>query len=120
MTPEEKQIEIAEACGWTDCKIIGGLAWFGIPPNETNRDDNYRQIPDYFRDRNVIDQAIRSLSQAQQLVFADNLNNLLSAFWEDYYEVWYSPQGFSSGMLKLILATPEQMAEAFWSTIRYR
>jgi len=53
LTPEQKRIAIAEACGWTSLRVIQGDP-IGRPPNVK---DEYRFPPDYLNDLNAMDEA---------------------------------------------------------------
>ena len=55
MTPEEQQIAIAEACGWTKIGWNGVYQnWLGVSPSE-ERDKH--PIPDYLNDLNAMHEA---------------------------------------------------------------
>jgi len=59
--PEEINVAIAKACGWTDIRIIGNR-WFGVPPNVVNDSgDGYRLIPDYAGDLNKMHEVEKTL-----------------------------------------------------------
>lgn len=76
MSPEKQRIAIAEFCGWTGCKIIGGDRWFGIPSNQINLGDNYRLLPDYLNDLNAMHDAVTSALDKEKGHYNKYLNNL--------------------------------------------
>ena len=67
MTQQEKQIAIAQACGWRDChKSLAGFDdgdgitdcyVIGIPPNQKL----HRKLHDYFNDLNMMHEAEKIL-----------------------------------------------------------
>lgn len=78
MTNQELNIAIAEACGWTDIPIIGGM--YGQTP-----------IPDYCNDLNAMHEAEKTLTKDQQIDFSVQLGRLVTthlpasrAAWMDY------------------------------------
>ena len=76
MTPEQMRIKIAEACGWTDCKIIGNTRQFGIPPCNVNAGDNYRLLPDYLNDLNACHEMEKMLNEDQREIYAQILTGM--------------------------------------------
>ncbi len=57
MSPEQKRIQIAEACGWKpgeNKKWVDGQG-FGIPPG--GEDWHWEQLPNYFSDLNAMHDA---------------------------------------------------------------
>lgn len=73
MKPEQQRIKLAEWRGWTDCRIIGSSRWFGIPPGQINKGDNYRLIPDYPLDLNAVHELRGKLPMTRQEQCAKNL-----------------------------------------------
>lgn len=57
MTPEEKRIAIAEACGWRFIRKEGSYftrGIHGIPPHQEACERNEKPLPDYFNDLNPV------------------------------------------------------------------
>jgi hypothetical protein len=100
MTKEEINIAIAEACGWTDTKIVnyGGKLMYG-----------QIEVPDYCNDLNAMHEAEKVLTIKQKQRYATALSNDLSdsAPTDSCHTVWSDT----------IHATALQRAEAFLKTI---
>ncbi len=75
MTPEQKRIKIAEACGWKnirelddlypDGSVACGVWWQGENPNGQDGD----LIPDYFNDLNAMHEAEKVLTDGQSATY---------------------------------------------------
>jgi len=63
MTPEQQQIAIAEACGWTHHTIDDHTYWWHEENNKTlpPDDDGMRSCPDYLNDLNAMHEAEKVL-----------------------------------------------------------
>ena len=95
MTPEVQRIAIAEACGWTSCRIIHGDP-MGYPVNVP---DQLIVIPNYLNDLNAMHEAEKGLTNEQL---------------EVYCNILHKP---NHGVYWAIHATASQRAEAFLRTI---
>ena len=60
LTDEERQIKVAELCGW-DCVVINVDEWIGKDPD----DDLTKRIPDYLHDLNAMYEAEARLNDMQ-------------------------------------------------------
>lgn len=69
MSPELQRIKIAEACGW---KNVGTGGLWGVPPK--SKYYLLEPIPDYTGDLNVIQKAVETLPDWQQVSFAASLS----------------------------------------------
>jgi hypothetical protein len=72
LTPEQKRIAIAEACGWASLQVIHGDP-MGRPPNVK---DEYRFPPDYLNDLNAMASAVMTLDIVSKRVFAETLRQV--------------------------------------------
>ena len=101
---EELIIAIAEAAGWTDCRLVikgagGGTVYptaHGKPPNRKYE----APCPRYTADLNAMHQAEKSLSNDQWWVFVEHLTNICGG-----------------GIVLCISATALQRATAFKETL---
>jgi hypothetical protein len=91
MTNEQINIAIAEACGWTDTKIVneGGKLMYG-----------QTEVPDYCNDLNAMHKAVRILKSRERITYTDLLHEIAGYHSYDVSE-----------------ATARQRAEAFLRTI---
>ena len=105
MTPRKQRIAIAEACGWTDCRIGSPGAGacidrsgrpVGTPPKRKYTCD----LPDYLNNLNAMHEAESSLQHYG--TFVDTLASVMKQ----------PRQG-----IMLVHATAEQRAEAFLKTL---
>jgi len=98
MTDVQINIAIAEACGWTDTKIVneGGKLMYG-----------QTEVPDYCNDLNAMHEAENRL-----------LSNEKESYWNQLYEKC-DRSVFSrvEDNYKMLRATASQRAEAFLKTI---
>ena len=104
MTPEEKRIAIAEACGWTCFKeeIKPAITYLWACPLGVEGD--FDIVPDYINDLNAMHEAEKVLTEKQRLYFHVYLTKMTR-----------SDQ--SAGFWGLIHATAAQRADAFLMTI---
>jgi hypothetical protein len=119
MTNEEKQIAIAEACGW---KQNGHIDHGGnTRPLLQDPDKPYLSLvdasllPDYFNDLNACAQARKILTQTQQESYAHTLFGLIVR----PVEIEYGPLNLKQAdiLWMMLNATAEQHAEAFGLTL---
>jgi hypothetical protein len=91
MTKEEINIAIAEACGWTDTKIVndGGKLMYG-----------QTEVPDYCKDLNAMHEAEKVFDTALYCRYINELCDLTI-----------------KGNNSMYMATARQRAEAFLRTI---
>ena len=116
MSPEAQRIAIAEACGWTKCRLAikgagapeRGKSPYGVPPRR-----GYEvSLPNYTQDLNAMHEAEKVLVNDQRINFIDNLLDVLGlnlgpGGWDmDFDSVW-----------QITHATVPQRAEAFLRTI---
>lgn len=82
MNPEKQRIAIAEACGWTRCKILessyGGHG--DLPRDGWQRPDGVKfyphKLPDYLNDLNAMHEAEKSLKSLQWVSYERKLQVL--------------------------------------------
>lgn len=102
MTPEQKRIAIAKACGWTDCEHIESLGLCkGIHKNVRDQyDSGHSELPDYLNDLNAMHKAEATMGDPQLwMEYEDNLAKVMNHVgW-----IWH--------------ATAAQRAEAFGKTL---
>lgn len=128
MTPEQKQIAIAEWDGWEKCRYVEGLKdVLGIPPKTWKGDCisglNEAWVPPYLTSRDAICGAAGKLDDWRKKVFAYTLLSRL--------DNWPEKPSFREGepldceewtageVMKVALATPAQMADALLLTLGY-
>ena len=76
-TQEQKQIKIAEACGWKwESRIRGAIKVWNKPPLMLFHDN---ELPDYFNDLNAMHAALKSQTQA----FRADSDRLIHAMAEE-------------------------------------
>lgn len=121
MTPEQKQIAIAEFEGW---KIHPQDRFIVIPPNSPHSVQPLSTIPPYLTSRDAICGAVEKLDDWCKKVFAYTLLSNL--------ESWPEKPSFREGeplcceewtaaeAIKIALATPAQMADALLLTLGYQ
>lgn len=122
MTPEQKQIAIAEFEGWSDISKYTQAkdGWYGYEPNN----GLHSKLPPYLTSRNAICGAVGRLDDWRKKVFAYTLLSNL--------ESWPEKPSFREGeplcceewtaaeAIKIALATPAQMADALLLTLGYQ
>jgi len=99
MKPEQQNIAIAEACGWTEISDWGAGGVNGKHPTEPWTE----VIPDYLNDLNAMHEAERTLNPSLAAGYARTLTSI----------AWQSEQP----VFAPISATAAQRAEAFLRTI---
>lgn len=93
MTPEQKRIAIAKACGWTHYHLD---LW--VPPGTEDFSElDCDSLPDYLNDLDAMHEAENGLTESQMLTMSQYLHRQLGLLW-----------GF---------ATAAQRAEAFLRTL---
>ncbi len=133
LSQEEKRVKIAEACGWTKCRLTikgagGGTRWptaHGIPPGRGYE----APCPDYFNDLNAMHKAetkVLSVDRKDEYgrpVYSFKLQsnfflNLLvsTGHCEDYDEAFSFPISRVHGE-RVVSATADERAEAFGQTL---
>jgi hypothetical protein len=74
MNTEQQRIAIAEACGWTECRLIksydGKQVPYGVAPNES---PILKETPDYPNDLNAMHEAEEKLKLDQHRDYHDHL-----------------------------------------------
>jgi hypothetical protein len=100
MTPEQKRIAIAEACGW---KIHPKDRFIVIPPNSPHSVQPLYTIPDYFNDLNAMHEAEKVLSRGQLHRYMLNMQKVNGLGGNNHWLNFH--------------ATAEQRAEAFGKTL---
>lgn len=125
MDKKEQRIAISEVCGWKrvrgdwendhfhcgshNCSHTYHFKW--IPPEggyASTCHENDVLVPDYLNDLNAMREAIRTLDDEQMLEFMLNLCDVLVIFPD--LSKW-------TILSKALIATPEQLAEAFLRTL---
>lgn len=100
MTPEQKRIAIAEACGWEGCvnNPARGRGLLGLPPDSSFL--GLTSAPNYLGDLNAMHAALQSRSQA----FRAEFDRLLHALAEEKH-------------LLITELTAQDWADAFIATL---
>lgn len=126
MTKEDKIIAIAKWHGfhqikkvWTDVALETPI---GLPPNEDfdyfapyEEDGNYCYIPKYLEDLNIVNRLVSRLNKKALAVYGDCLNEIIDAFYGDYYDGWganYTHGSFAAAIAAISQATAEQKCDA--------
>lgn len=124
LTPEQKRVKIAEACGWTQVQggalpTPGGLSTLfgrwdlcGVIPGDSNKSEynqSFIKIPDYLNDLNAMREAERVLTAEQHFEFRQNL-------WSIAVTLMGKPPKHCPERY-YISATAAQRADAFLLTI---
>lgn len=107
MTPEEKRIAIAEACGWTCFKeeIKPAITYLWACPLGVEGD--FDIVPDYINDLNAMHEAEKVLTEEQWGPYCVTLNKIACRI----------PCGNTHTCGYTIAATAAQRADAFLMTI---
>lgn len=108
MTEQEINKAIAEACGWTDIRLMKNFIGLGevSPPvmmGVFNGNDDV--VPDYCNDLNAMHEAENILNAVERRIYIDHLSKVFEAF-VTYSSIW-----------KRVNATARQRAEAFLRTL---
>lgn len=114
MTDEEKRIEIAKACGWTDVCHHGRTAnntpgIFGVRPGKSQWDDGKHEVPDYLKDLNAMHEAEKRLTEDQRRTYAGWLEYGRHCSFQDYQT--------NSSIFKSVTKTAAQRADAFLQSL---
>lgn len=114
----DKTIAIAKAFGWVKVwrNINGKETQIWVDGNQYALTDY--ELPRYFNDLNVIREAKLKLDAKQKMVFGDILNEIVQAFYHDYYDGMVGNNGsFSEAIFDISNATAQQQGEALYRTI---
>lgn len=114
MTPEQKQIAIAEFDGWKECRYVEGLKdVLGIPPKTWKGDCisglNEAWVPPYLTSRDAICGAVGKLNNMEFCYFVEHLERTCGT---DGWEIM-GPKD----RRRVLLATPAQMTDALLLTL---
>lgn len=124
MKKHKQNKAIAESLGWTHCCHRDLYGWgpqvVGYPPDCLPTAENECVVPDYTADLNAIHGAVDLLSAKNKRVFGDNLNGLVGALYDDYYDGivpgWVA-DCFAHAITLTSQATAAQKAEAYLRTL---
>jgi hypothetical protein len=87
MTPDQKRIAIATACGWTDIRrqrlYLGDQDWWGTKLKGAEKHRN--RLPDYLTDLNACHEMEQVLTHDQQIDYMEWLGLSSDDHW---YKVW--------------------------------
>ena len=87
MTPDQKRIAIATACGWTDIRrqrlYLGDQDWWGTKLKGAEKHRN--RLPDYLTDLNAMHEAEQVLTHDQRIDYMEWLGLSSDDHW---YKVW--------------------------------
>jgi hypothetical protein len=90
MNQEQKQLKIAEACGWTNVKILQGENRL-VLTGEHHGDWFSEFVPDYFRDLDACHEMEKSLAGINQtLQYQDKLESIMKT-WDARPFVMFAP-----------------------------
>ena len=105
MTPEEKRIAIAEACGWVinNSPPYRGLAWHKTISKTKRTHDALEELPDYLNDLNAMHEAEKTLSRGQLHTYMLNMQDVKGLGGNNHWLNFH--------------ATAAQRADAFLMTI---
>ena len=104
MTPNEINVAIAEACGWTGiyCSAIqrGPFKprFYGVSP-----DGNNRLVPNFCGDLNACAEMVKSLASSQRRTYTQNLYDIVCGMAAPESDDWFYVTN----------ATPKQRCETF-------
>lgn len=112
MTPEQKQIAIAEFEGWTNCQLIQDDP-MGRPPNVS---DQFKHLPPYLNSRDAICGAVEKLDDwddngKDKAEYSERLAYVVGANWGS---------NNVEDRRRIFEATASQMADALLLTLRYQ
>lgn len=129
MTPDQKRVKIAEACGWS-VKHVDGVPknvcqYELIRPDGTRKGYAFKEstlwknyAPDYLNDLNAMHEAAMTLTGFKADLFANILVEIIGARKiETYSEKIGAPQLSWGGVCQIARATASQLADAFLLTI---
>lgn len=108
MTPEQKQIAIAEFEGW---KVHPKDRFIVIPPNSPHSVQPLHTLPPYLTSRDAICGAVAKLDSMEFFYFVERLERICGT---DGWEIMTSDD-----MRRILLATPAQLADALLLTLGY-
>ena len=112
MTPDQQQIAIAKACGWTE---IGGLSAKGLvgkPPGEICSFVDF--LPDYLNDLNACHEMEHVLTYEQKEQFVFWMNHIHPSADIHYAE---KKRELRLDVFDLVHTTASQRSEAFLRTL---
>lgn len=116
MNTDKQRIAIAEACGWTDCRIyypeIGKWELGGVHPKEADK-LNWENLPDYLTDLNAMHEAESVLTLRQQ----HGLDSYADWLWQITREAYTGGEHGGGSTWLVATATAAQRAEAFLKTL---
>jgi len=111
MTDQEINSAIEQALGF---KMVEFRAGYTCAPGEKFEGTGRK----FCSDLNAIHEEVEKLTPPQKLVFGEILNEIVGAFFDDYYTGWGGNEGsFAESMTKLVQATARQRAEALLRTL---
>lgn len=100
MTPEEKRIKIAEACGWEAAAgNYFGIEMLGFPPGAESIDD-WEIFPDYLH-------SLDAMHEAEKTLTGDRITDYINQL---YFVTFQPGRDRDYGV---VFATAEQRADAF-------
>lgn len=108
MTPEQKRIAIAEACGW---ELIEDhpdfMPYWEDPKGNMVADSFYgHRFPDYLNDLNAMHEAVITLPEKKRIVYGMYLYSACGNFDKNNVGLWH-----------ISTATAHHRAEAFLKTL---
>lgn len=111
MTPEEQQIAIAKACGWTSFIGTGEGTYWNNPEGKYMGGDTYNPLPDYLNDYAAMHEAEKTLGEYRD--WSNYVRQLHLLIPNSYISPSYDGGIQWDDMFPIVHATPAQRAEAF-------
>jgi len=119
MTPEQKRIAIAKACGWKKISIpLCGPRW--ASPIRVKANDFYSSLrdceplPDYLNDLNAMRDAFLTLPEGVHVTYGRKLQDIMGECLVGYVPSY--PEDFTA-IARMANASAEQLADAFIQTL---
>ena len=123
MTPEQKQITIAEWEGWDKKSDFQPEQIHCLKAIWIEAENRGFFIPSYLTSRDAICGAVARLDEWRRLVFAYRLDALLRKDRQPYFEQnepLCCAEWTASEVMSILLATPAQMADALLLTLGHK
>lgn len=130
MTPEQKQIAIAEFEGWENCHFIHYHGPLAVGTNKSLSADNHNfpsksgalwcaPLPPYLTSRDAICGVVARLDDGQKVKFANYLYDIYLGFNEDVGFHRDEMLLSAKSVANMVTSTPAQLSDALLLTLGY-